>query len=138
MQARGWPLETTFVTGEDSEGNVSEDDKDPRVDGPVSMLYDDHYDGDWAGPWNGTFHVDVECGENDPGSWDGTFTGKCYGGGGWFGGIAYGRGKGSDCVEGMKIRFDMENVVEFPVPDDPTVRVEHRTLRGYILDPYGE
>jgi hypothetical protein len=119
MQARGWWLGTEFQTGDD------------RVNGQWEMLFDDHYDGQWAGPWNGTFVGKVTCDDGTDGVWEGTFTGKCYGGAGLYGGIAYGQGQGSGCVNGMKIYFDMENIVDGD-------GVEYRTLEGCILDPHGE
>jgi hypothetical protein len=117
-QARGWWLGTELQTG------------DSRVDGEWEFLFDDHFDETGTGPWNGTFRGEVDCG----GVWEGTFTGECYGGFGFLGGISYNRGHGSGCVEGMKIRFEMENVVTFP----GGVRTEHRTVEGYILDPHGQ
>lgn len=113
-QARGWPLYTGFHTGHN------------RVDGEWDFLFDNHFDSEGAGPWNGTFHGEVSC-DGDEGAWEGTFTGESYGGGGQQGGTAYARGHGSGCVEGMKIFFDMFNDGEGTM-----------SLEGYILDPHGE
>jgi hypothetical protein len=117
-QGRGWWLGTEFQTGDD------------RVDGDWEMLFDNHFDETGTGRWNGTVRGEVDCG----GVWEGTFTGTCYGGWGYNGGIVYYRGHGSGCVEGMHISFVLENVVEFP----GGVRTENRTVEGHIHDPHGD
>jgi hypothetical protein len=114
-QARGWPLIAHFEADCD------------LVDGRWVHLFDNHFDAEAAGPWNGTFHADISCGD-EPGAWDGSFTGTSFGYIAGAGGTAYLRGHGSGCVEGMKIFLDMVN-------SGPGGTL---TYTGYILDPHGE